>query len=61
MKVLSVIGVLGAGKSTAILAALEEISRRGGRAGVVINDTGEVQLETEAVMERFPVRSIGGG
>jgi len=61
VKVLSVIGMLGAGKSTAILATLEEIARRSQRAGVVINDTGEVQLETDAIMERFPVRRIGGG
>ena len=53
--------MLGAGKSTAILATLEEIARRSQRAGVVINDTGEVQLETDATMERFPVRRIGGG
>jgi len=61
VKVLSVIGMLGAGKSTAILAALEEIARRGGRAGAVINDSGEVQPETDTIMERFPIRSIGGG
>lgn len=61
MKVISVIGLLGAGKSTLIEAMLAAAARRGLRSGVVVNDSGEVSLETEEILRTHPVQVIGGG
>jgi len=60
MRVISVTGLLGAGKSSCILAALRELERRGIPGGVIVNDQGEVDLEAE-LDGRIPVDTIGGG
>ncbi len=61
MKVVSVIGLLGAGKSTLIATLLREAAGRGLRSGVVVNDSGAVSLETDEILRSHPVRVIGGG
>jgi G3E family GTPase len=61
VKVLSVIGLLGSGKSSLIRLFLDELSRRGETGGVVVNDAGEVLLDVPEVTDRHQVRVIGGG
>ncbi|GAB4251581.1 MAG: hypothetical protein Kow00129_12440 [Thermoleophilia bacterium] len=61
MKVVSIIGILGAGKSSLIRHLLEEADRRGMTAGAVVNDNGEVSLDVPEIRSRHPVRRIGGG
>lgn len=60
-EVISVIGLLDSGKSSLIRVLLETVRRRGLTAGVVINDQGTVELDTEEVAGHHPVTQIGGG
>jgi G3E family GTPase len=41
MRVVSVSGVLGSGKTTLIRKLIVLLSERGGRAGVIVNEDGE--------------------
>ncbi len=59
--VISVIGLLGSGKSSLIRAFLAEARERGVSSGVVVNDQGEVILDSEDITRRHPVVTIGGG
>lgn len=61
MKVVSVIGLLGAGKSSLIRALLDEASARGQESGVLVNESGEVSLDVPEVTSRHPVNFMGGG
>jgi len=60
-QVISVIGLLDSGKSSLIRVLLEAVRERGGTAGVVLNDRGAVELDTEEVTEHHPIEQIGGG
>ena len=55
-------GFLGAGKTTALVAAARELLRRGLRVGVITNDQGDALVDTE-VMRGFglPAEEITGG
>lgn len=59
--VISVIGLLDSGKSSLIRELLEVVRLRGRTAGVVINDQGSVELDTEAITRHHSVIQIGGG
>jgi G3E family GTPase len=61
VRVISIVGMLGAGKSSLIRALLDESASRGLTGGVVINDAGEVELDAPEVTDRYPVTVIGGG
>jgi G3E family GTPase len=61
VKVVSIIGLLGAGKSSLIRALLKESQARGESSGLVVNDAGDVLLDVPEVTERHPVTMIGGG
>ncbi|MBA3714484.1 MAG: hypothetical protein H0W76_18825 [Pyrinomonadaceae bacterium] len=55
-------GFLGAGKTTALMAAARELMRRGLRVGMITNDQGDALVDTE-VMRSFglPTEEITGG
>ena len=55
-------GFLGAGKTTALVAAARELMRRGLRVGIITNDQGDALVDTE-VMRGFglPTEEITGG
>jgi hypothetical protein len=61
--VLAVVGgLLGAGKTTLILAAAKRLVARGLRVGVITNDQGHVLVDTALVQAaRLPVREVPGG
>lgn len=61
MRVVSIIGLLGAGKSTMVRRLLEEAEHRGLAAGAVINESGPTAFDDEGLRDRFPIRAIGGG
>jgi len=55
-------GFLGAGKTTALQAAAEELSKRGLKAGVITNDQGTEIVDTKVMQNlNIPTREIGGG
>lgn len=55
-------GFLGAGKTTALLAAGRHLADRGLRAGLIMNDQSEALVDTALVRSRhFPVEEIAGG
>lgn len=55
-------GFLGAGKTTALLAAGDHLARRGMRVGLIMNDQSEALVDTALVRSRaFPVEEIAGG
>lgn len=60
-EVISVIGLLDSGKSSLIRVLLEAVRSRGATAGVVVNDRGSVELDTDEVTRHHPVMQIGGG
>lgn len=60
-EVISVIGLLDSGKSSLIRELLEGVRLRDRTAGVVINDRGSVELDTEEITRHHPVAQIGGG
>ncbi len=60
-EVVSVIGLLDSGKSSLIRVLLEAVRLRGRTAGVVLNDRGAVELDTQEVTCHHPVAQIGGG
>lgn len=60
-EVISVIGLLDSGKSSLIRELLGAVRVRGRTAGVVINDRGSVELDTEEINRHHPVAQIGGG
>ena len=55
-------GFLGAGKTTALVAAARELMGRGLRVGIITNDQGDSLVDTE-VMRSFglPTREVTGG
>ncbi len=59
MRVISVIGLLGSGKTRLIRLLLAEAAARGERPGVIVNQSGETSLDD--LEARFPVEAIGGG
>ena len=55
-------GFLGAGKTTALLAAGTHLAMLGKRVGLIINDQSEELVDTALVRSRaFPVEEIAGG
>lgn len=60
MMVVSVIGLVGVGKSSLIMHLVEDACGAGETAGVVVNDEGTVSLEAELGAD-YPVTRIGGG
>lgn len=60
-QVISVIGLLDSGKSSLIRVLLAAVRERGASAGVVLNDMGAVELDTEEVTRHHPIEQIGGG
>lgn len=60
MRVISIIGMYGAGKSTCIEYLVRALAEREVPVGVVVNDQGMVNLE-EALDGRVPLEVIGGG
>jgi G3E family GTPase len=61
LKVISIIGLLGAGKSSLIKALLAEAEVRELRSGVLVNESGEVALDVPEVTDKYPVSIMGGG
>lgn len=60
MKVISIIGMYGAGKSSCIELLARTLIAKGTTVGVVVNDQGEVDLE-QRLNGLAPVETIGGG
>ena len=55
-------GFLGAGKTTALLAAGSHLASSGKRVGLIMNDQSEALVDTALVRSRaFPVEEIAGG
>lgn len=55
-------GFLGAGKTTAMLGAAAEISRRGKRVGIITNDQGQGLVDTHLARQQgLPSEEIAGG
>ncbi len=55
-------GFLGAGKTTLILAAAEEVQRRGSNVAVVLNDQGDDLVDTHLVQSHcVPADQVAGG
>jgi Ni2+-binding GTPase involved in maturation of urease and hydrogenase len=60
VRVISIIGAYGAGKSTCIEMLVRAYSDRDVPIGVVVNDQGMVNLE-ELLSDKVPLEAIGGG
>lgn len=60
MRVVSIIGAFGAGKSTCIDLLVREFVHRDVPVGVVVNDQGIFNLEAQ-LDGRVPLEVIGGG
>ena len=60
MRVVSIIGAYGAGKSTCIDLLVRAFADRDVPVGVVVNDQGMVNLE-ESLGDLVPLEAIGGG
>lgn len=55
-------GFLGAGKTTAVLRAAEQLTRSGKRVGLIMNDQSESLVDTALARARdYPVEEIAGG
>jgi len=55
-------GFLGAGKTTALKAAVSELRKRNLKVGVITNDQGTEIIDTKVMQEiNVPTREIGGG
>jgi putative protein kinase ArgK-like GTPase of G3E family len=60
VRVVSIIGAFGAGKSTCIDMLVRAFADRAVPIGVVVNDQGMVNLE-ELLGDGVPLEAIGGG
>ncbi len=62
MKLVQIAGYLGSGKTTLILTLVKELSQKGIKVAVLVNDVGEVSVDGR-VMEKYglAVKDIGGG
>lgn len=54
-------GFLGAGKTTLLQKALEEEQRNGRKAGVVMNEIGQVSVDSDAVPNGTPLKELLNG
>lgn len=55
-------GFLGAGKTTALVGAAQELMARGLRVGIITNDQGNNLVDTEVMRSlSFPAEEIAGG
>jgi G3E family GTPase len=55
-------GFLGAGKTTLILAAAEELERWGIRSAIILNDQGDALVDTSlATLKGRPSGDVTGG
>jgi len=55
-------GFLGAGKTSTILSAVREISERGKKVAIIVNDFGQIGIDAK-VMEKYglEVKELAGG
>jgi Ni2+-binding GTPase involved in maturation of urease and hydrogenase len=60
VRVVSIIGAYGTGKSTCIEMLVRAFADRDVPIGVVVNDQGMVNLE-ELLSDKVPLEAIGGG
>lgn len=62
MKLIQIAGFLGSGKTTTIIAISREMSNRGKRIAVVVNEIGEVPVDAKIISDYgLKVMDIGGG
>lgn len=62
MKLVQIAGYLGSGKTTLIIALSKELSEKGKKVAILVNDVGEVSVDGKVMQEYgLTVKDIGGG
>ncbi|MCX8169783.1 MAG: hypothetical protein N3D72_01705, partial [Candidatus Methanomethyliaceae archaeon] len=62
MKLIQIAGFLGSGKTTTIIAISREMSNRGKRVAIIVNEIGEVPVDAKIMSDYgLKVMDIGGG